>query len=51
MPKLLNRKIYDDDGEEMAEGSLVLVNSTYKRVIHFDENGEIDIAAFNCRLR
>ena len=41
MPKLTHRKIYDDDGEEMLEGSNVLVNGKFERILHFDENGGI----------
>ena len=43
MPKLTHRKIYDDDGEEMLEGSKVLVNGNFERILHFDENGEISL--------
>lgn len=47
MPKLAYRKIYDDDGNEMLEGSLVIVNGKFTRVLHFDSKDEIDIADFN----
>ncbi len=47
MPKIQHRIIYDDDGNEMREGSLVLVNGRYKRVLHFDSSGQIDIEDFH----
>jgi hypothetical protein len=47
MPRITDRIIYDDDGEPMKEGSLVLVNGKYKRIIHFNAEGEIDLADFN----
>ena len=37
------RFIYDDDGEPMRPGSLVLVNGIEERVISFDRRGEIRI--------
>lgn len=44
MPRLKYRKIYDDDGEEIRDGSLVLVNGTYERILHFDAAGEIALS-------
>lgn len=46
MPKIKYRKIYDDDGDEMLEGSEVLVNDRWKCIIHFDEVGEIWLSDF-----
>ena len=47
MPKIKYRKIYDDDGNEMLEGSKVLVNSQHERILHFDTYGEIAIEDFH----
>ena len=44
MPKVLHRKIYDDDGEEMLEGATVLVNGKHECILHFNDEGEIDIS-------
>lgn len=47
MPKLNHRIIYDDDGEAMTEGLMVLINSKYERIMHFDSDGEISFEDFN----
>lgn len=47
MPKLKHRIIYDDDGEPMKDGSLVLVNGKYKEIIHFNSDGEIVVTGWS----
>ena len=49
MPKLLYRKIYDDDGEELREGSKVMVNGKFERILHFNSDGEITLEDFDFR--
>jgi hypothetical protein len=47
MPTIEYRKIYDDEGDELREGEIVIVNGEHERIVYFNDLGDISLENWN----